>query len=262
MADGAGGEGGQGEGTGGEGAEFMNSLASEFGSIRGEIAHTRKEAQAARGTIDRIKEAVGVENQAQEAYWYDEVLDQLLEAEKSGKSLPMTARLASVLAETQKASKQQAEMIARLEAQLRKQQNPDTHVNAQTYAALDTMIVGNLEKIFGEVDSHLYDSVSVKIADALKDLQKNHPKQWENIRRSSDSQKKLVSWAIQGFVPPSAKKLVMDQWESQQPITDNDFQNAFEEAKQIPDAKLRAKAIEAVRIQYWSHKQNQRSRRR
>jgi hypothetical protein len=133
-------------------------------------------------------------------------------------------------------------------------------VNQAVYAKIDNQITTNLEKVFGEVDPHLYDSVSVKVADTLKAIQKEHPEQWEKIRRNDADQMKIVAWAIQSFVPPSAKKLVMQQWEDKQPITDGDFQQAFDEIKKIPDPKMRAKAMEAVRVQYWEHRQNSRMR--
>ena len=259
MTDSAGGEG-QGGGQG-EGADFMASLTNEFGNVRNEISSARQAAQQSQETIQRIKEAVGGEAQ-QEAYWYDEMLDQLLEQEKSGKSLPMTARLASVLAATEKSAREQREEVAALKKQIASLTNPTTHVNQSVYAKIDNTITSNLEKVFGEVDPHIYDSVSVKVADMLKQIQAEYPQQWEKIRRSDADQMKIVAHAIQSFVPPSAKKLVMQQWEEKQPVTDGDFQEAFDEIKKIPDPKLRAKAMTAVRVQYWEHRQNSNMRRR
>jgi archaellum component FlaC len=258
MTDSVGGEG-QGGGQGDGAADFMASLTNEFGNVRQEINSTRQAAQQSQETIQRIKEAMGGEKQ-QEAYWYDEMLDQLLEQEKAGKSLPMTARLASVLAATEKTSREQREEMAALKEQIKQLSNPTTTVNQAVYAKIDNQITTNLEKVFGEVDPHLYDSVSVKVADTLKAIQKEHPEQWEKIRRNDADQMKIVAWAIQSFVPPSAKKLVMQQWEDKQPITDGDFQQAFDEIKKIPDPKMRAKAMEAVRVQYWEHRQNSRMR--
>ena len=254
MSDGNGGEMG-GAGSEGGAADFMASLKSEFGNVRQEMGNVRAEANEARNTINRIKEAVGGEKEA-ESYWYDEMLDQLLEAEKSGKSLPMTARLAAVLASNEKTTKTQEATIAELKKRIDQLQNPQTHINTQTYAQLDNLVSSNLEKVFGEVDQHIYNAVSVKIADTLKELQKSYPDQWKDIQRNDGARTKLVSWAIQSMVPPSAKKLVMDKYEESQPLTDADFQRAFDEAKQIPNAQLRARAITQIRQAHWEHKYN------
>lgn len=258
MTDSAGGEG-QGGGQGEGAQDFMASLTNEFGNVRQEIGAARQAAQQSQETIQRLKEAMGGEAK-QEAYWYDEMLDQLLEQEKAGKSLPMTARLASVLASTEKTAREQREEIAALKKKIDSLSNPTTAVNQSVYAKIDNQITNNLERVFGEVDPHIYDSVSVKVADTLKKIQQEYPQQWEKIRRSDADQMKIVAHAIQSFVPPSAKNLVMKEWEDKQPVTDGDFQQAFDEIKKIPDPRLRAKAMETVRIQYWEHRQNARMR--
>ena len=116
------------ETTGGEGSEIGGGLPDGFfDAVSSEVIEARREASEAKAITGKLKEVFSDKKESNNPLgWYDDVLDSLLEAEKNNRSMPMTAKLAAVLAETQKGLLELREETKRKDEIIKKLQNPIT----------------------------------------------------------------------------------------------------------------------------------------
>lgn len=226
------------EGGGGDASEFLESLGSEMGATREEARAAREEAKQAREQFSRVREAFAPSQREapNPLGWYDETLDALFEAEKQGKSMPLTGRLATVLAENQKetlALRQQLAEQARVIEQLK---NPSSAANQRAFAHIDDSITTTLEGMYGDVPEAFHDAVASQVSGILKTLMAEAPEKWEQVRRSDTMQKRLVAHCAQKLVPPAARQHMLEKHEAERPTTQDDFVTAGRELMQLKQA--------------------------
>jgi len=228
----------EGEGQGNETSEFLESLGSEMGATREEARQAREEARQTREQLGRMREAFSPQAAPQQnpLGWYDETLDALFEAEKQGKSMPLTGRLATVLAENQKdtlALRQQLAEQARVIEQLK---NPTSAANQRAFAHIDDSITTTLEGMYGDVPEAFHDAVASEISSILKTLMAEAPEKWEQVRRSDTLQNRLVAYCAQKLVPPAARQHMLEKHETERPTTMSDFANAARQLDALKQA--------------------------
>lgn len=213
--------------VGGLPAEFFDSLSNE-------VIQARVDAQEAKQITGRLREVLGDEKKSVNPLsWYDDVLDSLLEAEKNNRSMPMTAKLAAVLAETQKGLLELREETKRKDEIIKKLQNPVSNANNRAFAAMDDHITTMLTELYDEVPPAYHDAVASQLEGIIRDLMQNAPDKWEKIRRSDTYQKRLVAHCVEQLVPPKAKQKIMAQHEDERPTTEEDFMQAEKELAQM-----------------------------
>jgi len=228
------------EATGGEAggsdsaAEFLQSIGNELGSARQDAAAARQEAARAGEIASRLKQAFAPEPQApNELAWYDDVLDAFIEAEKAGKPMPLTGKLATVLAENQKRTIELEKLVRKQSEVIEKLQNPASAANQRAFAAMDDAITTTLEGMYGEVPVAFHDAVSSEVESVIRTLMKEAPEKWEQIRRSEQFQKRLVAHCAQKLVPPKARQVMLEKHETERPTTAQDFTQAIQELEQL-----------------------------
>lgn len=227
------GAGGEVGGSDSSAAEFLQSLGSELGSAREDAATAREEARQAREFTSRIQQAFAPQQQeANPLGWYDEALDAFIEAEKAGKPMPLTGKIATVLAQNQKEVLELQRLVREQSETIKKLQNPTSAANQRAFAAMDDAITTTLEGMYGEVPVAFHDAVSQEIEGVIKTLMREAPEKWEQIRRSEVFQKRLVAYCAQKLVPPKARQVMLEKHESERPTTAQDFAEAIRELEQ------------------------------
>ena len=229
---------GEGEGQGNETSEFLESIGSEMGATREEARQAREEARQTREQLGKMREAFNPSQREapNPLGWYDETLDALFEAEKQGKSMPLTGRLATVLAENQKDTLALRQQIAEQAKVIEQLKNPSSAANQRAFAHIDDSITTTLEGMYGDVPEAFHDAVASEISSILKTLMAEAPEKWEQIRRSDTIQKRLVAHCAQKLVPPAARHHMLEKHESDRPTTMGDFANAARELASLKQA--------------------------
>lgn len=244
-----------GESTGGSEAsaqEFLSSLASETGGAREDARQAREIAAQNAKQFEQIQRAFTGEKEAapDETAWYNEMLDALMEAEKQGKPMPMTARLGTVAYENQKKALALESQVAELRNMVKQLSDPRARAEQLAYAHMDDAITTTLEGMYGEVPMAFHNAVSSEVESVLREIQKSAPQKWEQLRRSETAQKKLVQHCAQKLVPPKAREFLLQKHESERDTTAQDFQSAWNEIRALERAaaegKLSAKEVAAV----------------
>lgn len=253
------------ETNGGEGSDVGGGLPDGFfDAVSSEVIEARKEASEAKAITGKLKEVFSEKKESNPLGWYDDVLDSLLEAEKNNRSMPMTAKLAAVLAETQKGLLELREETKRKDEIIKKLQNPVSSANNRAFAAMDDHITTMLTELYDEVPPAFHDAVASQLEGIIRDLMQNAPDKWEKIRRSDTYQKRLVAHCVEQLVPPKAKSRIMEQHEEQRPTTEQDFIQAEQELLQMEQlvkqglvpANEFKRAVQGFREAFWEWKVN------
>ncbi len=179
----------------------------------------------------------------------DHVLQQSLEAEKDGRPMPITTNLAVKLFETQKQLTEAMKVINDLKGKTDQALDPVARLDQQTYANLDNILQDSLFTMFGRenVSQQKYSGIASEITAEIKKLQTEKPDLWEDIRRSPKHQAAMVRHFVDKNVPPAARKLMQDDAVQKYEMTEADLINAFREAKDIQDPKVRDKVQTKIR---------------
>lgn len=206
---------------------------SFFQNVNDEVLQARADAHEAKEITGKLKQVFTEEKPTNPLSWYDDVLDSLLEAEKNNRSMPMTAKLAAVLAETQKGLMELREETKRKDEIIKRLQNPVNNANQRAFAAMDDHITTMLTELYDEVPPAYHDAVASDLEGIIRDLMQNAPDKWEKIRRSDTYQKRLVAHCVERLVPPKAKQKIMTQHEEERPTTEEDFIRAENDLKEM-----------------------------
>lgn len=254
------------ETTSGEGSDIGGGLPDGFfDAVSSEVIEARREASEAKAITGKLKEVFSDKKESSNPLgWYDDVLDSLLEAEKNNRSMPMTAKLAAVLAETQKGLLELREESKRKDEIIKKLQNPVSSANNRAFAAMDDHITTMLTELYDEVPPAFHDAVASQLEGIIRDLMQNAPDKWEKIRRSDTYQKRLVAHCVEQLVPPKAKSRIMEQHENERPTTEQDFIRAEQELMEMEQlvrqgvipAKQFENTLTAFRQAFWEWKVN------
>lgn len=230
---------GQGEAT----SDYMQGIESEIANTREEALQARREAAHLSQTVGKIRQAFVPQEQPRGDEWYDQILDQLMEAEKAGKSMPMTGVIAQQVAALQKKSMNESQEIAQLRAIVEKLKNPSVMADQRAYANMDDQIITTLEDMYGEdVPPAFAEAVSSEIESVLRVIQAEAPDKWKKIGRSESMQRKLVLHCAQKLVPPKARETMVSQYEQERPTTMQDFERGWAELATLEQMAKRGEA--------------------
>lgn len=231
--------------------QFLEALNQKFSEYDKALAESSTDKQ----TLERLKKAfAGEQEEKKQGKWLDKHLGKLLEARQRGQEMPITEDLVVELQKQMDETEELKDQLRKATEALQRMQNPATWQDNQVYSEMDNTLSGVLEKVYGEANPRMHELVSSTIADRLRQTRKEAPEIWEKIRNDKNLQRKVVMKAVSEIVPPQAMQMMRKQHEDSQPVTMELIQQAWDEAMQIEDQELRAKAKEALRQKLYSMK--------
>lgn len=238
-------------------AEFLEALNQKFSEYDKRLSESKSDP-----TIEKLKQAFSNEKPRDaQGKWIDKHLGRILEARQRGQEMPITEDL---VVEFQKQMDEVTELKKALqEAQqaLKHMRNPATWQDNQVYSDMDNVLSSTLEKVYGDSNPRMHAMVSEVVAERLKQARQEAPELWEKIRNDKTLQRKIVMKAVSEIVPPQAMQMMRKQHEDSQPITQETWNQAWEEAQQIEDPDLRAKTKELLRHKMYEMKNAGRGKR-
>lgn len=234
---------------------FLDALNAKFGDLESKISEKDQ-------TLNKLKEAFAPEKKKDDSKWIDAHLKTLLEARQRGQEMPITEDLVVQMQRQMDTIQKLEQELKQAKGQVDRFSNPATWQDNQVYSEMDNTLSSTIERIYGKPSPEIHRTVSGVIADRLKQVRAEAPDVWEQIRNSKEAQRKIVHKAVSEIVPPQAMNMMRQAHEDAQPITQQDFEQAWREASQIEDPKLRSKAKEAIRIKLYEHTNPMRMRRK
>jgi hypothetical protein len=232
-------------------AEYMRELQS----MRGEVESLKAEKNGLTAKFERVSKAFsdkdGGDDRADEdpdARFLDTYLEAALEDQKQGgKGLPLTTKLAM---ETAALKKQLREMQAELKRHGQRQDfmaSPDTKYDTDAYSTIDMQVQEAVEGMYGEVPPHLFDAITKDISNEIKNLKKNNPEAWNQIRRNPEYLKRLGMHFVEKAIPPKARQMLQAEKERNTPMSMSEMRQAMKEADEIRDPQARGQIKEQIR---------------
>lgn len=207
--------------------------------------------------VDPVDEKIGhLESQL------DYYLQQGLEAEKRGEPMPLTINLAVQGLQNDIAAlqdkKQTQSHIKKLENQIKALSDPNVKADTAAYQNLDSMIIDNVEKIYGSGEETRiqrgaqFNAIADQISREVQNIKQRQPQIWDQIRRSPDKQRKMVAYFVEQNLPPMVRQKMAQEKLMSTPMGEDELLQAFQEANQIEDPELRNEIQTKIRRDYHS----------
>lgn len=259
---------GEGEGQEFDPGEFIDNIQNDMSQVNERLTQVQKENQEYKQTLGKMREAFGGETLREQTErvagkqpaWLDELLDLSLQAEKQGRSIPMTTKIGVELAETQAEMQllKQALAQARKEnEETRRNLDPAAQANTAMFMAMDDALTSQIEKVYGEMDVGIYEAGVKKLSEVLNYVRREEPDNWENIRRNRGVQQQIVQNVVLSMIPADAQVALNQKFMDSEPINLQTFDSAAEELEEyIQDPRLKQVFADEMRIQYKELKYN------
>jgi hypothetical protein len=185
----------------------------------------------------------------------DHYMQAAIEAERRGQPIPLTTNLAIQLFQGKIEQEREREQLfgelAELKRTLNVVNNPETHLDNATYQNIDTSVLGAMDVLYGrqpsDTKSFQFQAVTKAIGAEIRDLKRNDPELWAEIRRDPNRQNKLVQHFVKQTIPPKAREILMEDQIRREPMSTDELMSAFREADQIEDPGERQKIKVAIR---------------
>lgn len=185
----------------------------------------------------------------------DHYMQAAIEAERRGQPIPLTTNLAIQLFQGKIEQEREREQLfgelAELKRTLNVVNNPETHLDNATYQNIDTSVLGAMDVLYGrgpsDVKSYQFQAVTKAIGAEIRDLKRNDPELWSEIRRDPQRQAKMVQHFVKQTIPPKAREILMEDQVRREPMTTDELMSAFREADGIEDPGERQKIKVAIR---------------
>lgn len=239
-------QGVQGSQTEGAGLnpEFLEALRSKIGSQDQEIGQLREQSK----TLEKLREALGgKKEEGPKGKWIDPILQHALEAEKRGAPMPITTEIAVAVQRLTDQLEEYEAKNRRQEEQLKRITDPSAWQDQQMFASMDDQLQRLVNNLYPDGDNRAqYDAMVQRATSYLNELGED-PKTWKEFRNNKAAQARLVQMVAKEFVPKQALRKMQDEYERNSPYTKAQLEEAWEEAKQIPDEKKRAEVMAKLR---------------
>lgn len=256
-------------------SDFLESLRTDMLTQNDKIENLSREVSDGRqykDVVEKMRQALAgdgrnpadaeatVRRMAKQPGWIDDFLDQSLELDKQGRPVPMTTKLGVELAQAQADAELMKEEIALLrEAQKRadRENSPASQANKQMFAAMDDLLVGTIEGLYGEFDAGVYEAGVKKLGDVLNYIKAEEPEKWEVVRRNKGHQQHLVQSVMKSVIPPAAWQALQEKEMEAEEITERHFYDAYKEldALDVP-VELKHEIADTLRVQLKELKYN------
>ncbi len=218
-----------------------------------ELEQVKGHATKSSAELERIKKAImggddetAVDPVEQEVAALEAEMDEYLQAaiqhERAGKPIPLTINSAVKSLKHQiryvRDNAAKDKELALLRAQVKQVQDPQTNIEHTAYSNIDSQIESALQGIYGQGDQYAqvreaqFRSVSSQIVAEIKDLKKNDPQMWARISRDRKAQVNLVNHFVKQTIPPKARAIMDQQVLMDTPLTNQELEAAFFQAKE------------------------------
>lgn len=185
----------------------------------------------------------------------DHYMQAAIEAERRGQPIPLTTNLAIQLFQGKIEQERERERlygdIAQLKQAMKQAQNPDNQVDNITYQNLDTSVLQAMDVLYGrepsDVKSYQFQAVTKALGAEIRDLKRNDPELWAEIRRDPNRQASMVRHFVKQTIPPKAREILMEDQIKREPMGTDELYQAFREADGIDDPKERQRIKTAIR---------------
>lgn len=185
----------------------------------------------------------------------DHYMQAAIEAERRGQPIPLTTNLAIQLFQGKIEQERERERlygdIAQLKQAMKAAQNPDNQVDNITYQNLDTSVLQAMDVLYGrepsDVKSYQFQAVTKALGAEIRDLKRNDPELWAEIRRDPNRQASMVRHFVKQTIPPKAREILMEDQIKREPMGTDELYQAFREADGIDDPKERQRIKVAIR---------------
>jgi hypothetical protein len=236
---------GQGEAQGaGVSPEFLEALRNKIGSQDQEIGQLREQAK----TLDALRNALGgKKEEGPKGKWIDPILQHALEAEKRGQPMPITTEIAVAVQRLTDQLEEQEARNRKQEEQLKRITDPQAWQDQQMFASMDDQLQRLVSNLYPDGDSRpQYDAMVQRATKYLNELGED-PKVWREFRNNKQAQARLVQMVASEFVPKQALNRMREDYERNSPYTRQQLEEAWEEAKTIPDERKRSEVMAKLR---------------
>lgn len=244
----------------------------------------KKEQEYAKSqeTLDRMRKALtGEEAQPLEPHqqrikhWeglMDEYVDQAIQLEKKGQSIPLTTKLALESFQSNiKFENEIAELkkiVAELKGGVDKATDSQQFSNKAAYSQMENFIEQSLDQLYGMAPEQLgtkrstYQTVVNLLNAEMSELQSKAPGEWVKKRNNPQALYEMVKNAIHKLVPPRAMQMIEQQDLQNTPMKEGELWAAFREAKNIKDPAERTRVQRMIRQDLLELSINKKRRRR
>lgn len=224
--------------------EFLDALRNKLSSQDSEIQALRSQAK----TIDQLKAAFsgGQKDEGPKGKWIDPILQHALDAEKRGQPMPITTEIAVAVQKLQDQLEEYEARNRKQEDALKRVTDPSAWQDQQMFASMDDQLQRLVNQLYPGENKAQYDAMVQRATKYLNELGED-PEVWREFRNNRTAQARLVQLVASQFVPKRALDQMRDEYERKSPYTKQQLEEAWEEAKQIPDERKRSEIMAKLR---------------
>lgn len=216
------------------------------------VDQLRRQLGESQQVIGRVRQAFTGEQDRQPAPHeraiskHQEILDyylqQGIEAERQGKPMPLTisngVQLAQFAIEQTTLNNELKQELAAVKQAIARQENPDYQLTDRAAAAMEGMLEEGLAQVYGTDPAYdrtrqsQFTAVANRITEEIKDLMKNEPATWNQIRRQPTAMRRMVNHFVHEMLPPRAREIMEQQRIQATPQPVEELYQAFHEARE------------------------------
>jgi hypothetical protein len=235
---------------GDQGNEEAAEIAAQLQQMQQDSLNAREYVRESNSKMAAAARALSGEKEEEPdpEEWSNDLLRDLMEAEKQGQKLPISSKMFKQLYNISKENTESSKIIRDLQRQVSHLSNPITRVDQNAYAQVDDQITQQLEELYGEPNPVMADSVRASMVETIKYIQREDPSKWEQIRRDPAQLNKLIQYTVTQALPPAVVERLQAEAEANTPLTYSDIQRAYHEMKHSPEFR-QLPANERQRIQ-------------
>lgn len=187
---------------------------------------------------------------------YEQMLDyyiaQGVEAEKSGRAMPLTInngiQMYRSLIDAAQREQQLESRLSQMQQQLQKLDDPRHIVNQQAFQTVDTHIKRALDSLYGNTQDSLpqrravFQSIGAQVAPVINRLIQQDPARWDMISRDPEALQELANRAVRSHVPPRALQMIAEENMRNTPMPVSELRQAMRELRANPNIPAEQKA--------------------
>jgi hypothetical protein len=234
-------------------AEQISEMQRELADSRKQISSLSESAK----TVDKLRQVFNPESAPQvdeDQAFLDHYLEQALNADKNGTPIPLTTNLAVKLFEERQRAKEMEKRLQSLDQKVQQISDPMVIADRQAFNSIDNLLENTLSGLYGSdgYAPQVFSAAANLIVEEIKKLQSSSPEVWDQIKKSGQMQKKMVSHFVNKVIPEKARTAMHREEMEHYELSPQELLNAFREANEIPDPKARVKIRAEIRQQLLS----------
>lgn len=222
------------------------NIDADNGQVAEQLHQMHEDSRSAKASADQanaklaeIAKVFGNQGEREEdpEAWSNDILHELMEAEKAGQKLPISSKMFKQMYNMSLVQNENQKIIQDLRNRVANLQNPVTQVDRGAYARVDEGITQAIEELYGEENSIVADAVRAQMVETIKLIQNESPDAWDRIRRDPGKLTKLINYTVAETVPPAVMQRLAQEAEDNEPITAETISDAFYEFEHSPQIR-------------------------